>query len=124
MPIPLSRDVLPLYHDFQLRLVPNHGDVAIETDRDRIGLPSEIADLPRADAAQVLFLRDRSAQRIDELEVVGVQPGGPVKIAGDERLDPLALRSPDEVRIPSLASRVPVEQWSCWGLLELKGESA
>jgi hypothetical protein len=123
MPIPLAWDVTALHDDLELWLVSNHRDIAIEADRDRPGFPVHVMDLPGADAAQILLLRQLPAQRVNELKVVGVQLSSSFNITADQRAEALALRRPEELRVPILAPQ-GAPSWSGWRLLELNGESA
>src|SRR5688572_2159902 len=66
-------------------------------------------DLPGPDAGQILRLRERPAQGVDELKVVGVQLSGPINIPGNQRAEALPLRRAEELRVPILARWCPVE---------------
>jgi len=61
VPVPLARDVTALNDDLKLGLVTHRRGAAIDPNRDGFGLPVQIMDLTRADAAEVLVLRQRTA---------------------------------------------------------------
>ena len=102
VPVPLARDVAALNDDLKLRLITNRRSTAIDPNRDGFGFPVQIVDLTRADAAQILVLRQRAAQGVDQLEIVGVQLGRSFNIARDQHTQALTLRRPKEFHLPLL----------------------
>ena len=75
VPVRLARDVMTLNDDLQLGLVAYHGSVTINPNSNCLRLPVQIMDLTRAYTPEVLVLRQRAAQGIDQLKIVGVQLG-------------------------------------------------
>ncbi len=61
VPVPLARDVTALNDDLKLGLVTHRRGATIDPKRDGFGLPVQVMDLTRADAAEVLVLRERAA---------------------------------------------------------------
>jgi len=104
VPVALARDVTALNDDLQLGLVAYHGSVAIDPSADCLRLPVQIMDLTRADTPEILVLRQRAAQWVDELEIVGVQLGRSCNVAGDQRTETLALRRPKPFHLWTLGS--------------------
>ena len=92
MPVPLTRDVVPLYDDFELGTVPENRHVPVDPNRDRFRLPVEVVDLPGADPAQILLFGEHTAERVDELKVLCVQLSRSFDITCDQRTKSLALR--------------------------------
>src|SRR5687767_8526803 len=99
MPVPQTRNVAALDHDFELRPVPDHCDISIQANRDRLRLPVQVLDLPGADATQVLLLRECTAQRVDELEVIRVKLLRSMKIAGNERSESFAFGRAEKLHV-------------------------
>jgi hypothetical protein len=73
MPIPLARDMTALHDNLELGRVSDNCNIAVQAYGDRFRFPVQVADLPGADAAQILLLRESPAQRVDELKVLRVQ---------------------------------------------------
>lgn len=76
VPVPLARDVIPPYDDLELRLVADHSNVTIQPDGDGVGFPVQVADLPGADATQVLLFREHRATSADA--------GAPHRMTGND----------------------------------------
>ena len=75
-------------------------------------------DLTRCDAAQILRFRECPTQRVDQLEVFGVQPGRPFDVPGDQRMQPLALRRPETLGLIIRAAQ------AFWNLLPQREDQA
>jgi len=87
---------LSLHVDVDLRLVPDHSDGTSGDHfdvRDRLELA--VIDLPGGDTAQVLFLGQDPAVRVDQLEVCRVQGLCDRHVRANQRSQAFALDRPD-----------------------------
>lgn len=56
VPVAQARHLIPLYDEFNLRLISNYGGVAVLPHFDgRFGFPKEVVDFPRGNESQVLI---------------------------------------------------------------------
>jgi hypothetical protein len=104
MPVPLTRNVASLYDNFELGLVPDHSDISVESNRDELRLPIQVADLASRDASEILLFRECPTQRVDELKVLGVERCRSFNITRDQRTESLAFSRPEKLSIPLLAT--------------------
>ena len=63
----------PLDRDPQVRLIPDDSRAAVELNPNFSRLPLEVVQFPGRDVFQVLFLRQRPAYRVNQLEVIRMQ---------------------------------------------------